>query len=97
MDLVAVEITAMAITARYGTLQSGTILRTDADFAKHLVEDCGAAKYTTAEQAKTPLARAVKAPAAPRKKADKVEKPTEPPAQNDTQPLESPPVDSAAE
>ena len=84
MDLVAVEITAMAITARYGTLTSGTILRTDAAFAKHLVEDCGAAKYTTAEQTKTPLARAVKAPAAPRKKADKVNKPVD--ASNQTDP-----------
>jgi hypothetical protein len=27
---------------------AGDILRTDAEFAKHLVEDCGAAKYRDA-------------------------------------------------
>lgn len=46
MDLVEVEITGMVITSRYGTLQSGAILRTDKEFADHLVNDCAAAKYT---------------------------------------------------
>lgn len=50
MEQVEVEITGMAITARYGMLKSGDILRTDAEFAKHLVEDCSAAKYTTVKQ-----------------------------------------------
>lgn len=45
MDTVQVKITGQAITSRYGTLNTGDILRTDAAFAKHLVEDCGAAEY----------------------------------------------------
>lgn len=45
MELIEVEITSQAITAQYGTLMAGDVLRTDAEFAKHLVEDCGAAKY----------------------------------------------------
>jgi hypothetical protein len=49
--LVEVEITSQAITAQYGTLSTGDILRTDAEFAKHLVEDCGAAKYLKAPAA----------------------------------------------
>lgn len=48
MELIEVEITSQAITAKYGTLSTGDILRTDAEFAKHLVEDCGAAKYRDA-------------------------------------------------
>ena len=47
MELVQVQITTTAVTARYGTLVSGDILRTDAEFARHLVEDCKAAKYIT--------------------------------------------------
>ena len=47
MEQVEVEITGQAITARYGTLNTGDVLRTDAAFAKHLVEDCSAAKYRT--------------------------------------------------
>lgn len=46
MELVEVTITApQVVTARYGTLSNGDLLRTDAAFAKHLVEDCAAAKY----------------------------------------------------
>jgi hypothetical protein len=45
MELVAVKIKGTTITARYGTLGTGDILRTDAAFAKHLVEDCKAAEY----------------------------------------------------
>lgn len=73
MDLVQVEITSMAITARYGALKEGTILRTDAAYAAHLVDDCGAAKYVAAKVAKAveaPQATAApKRPAAARKKA----------------------------
>jgi hypothetical protein len=61
MELVEVEITGMAITARYGTLSTGAILRTDAAFAKHLVEDCGAAKYTQARAAEPAPAKQIKA------------------------------------
>lgn len=52
MELVQVQITTTAVTSRYGTLVSGDILRTDAEFARHLVEDCKAAKYVTAPAAK---------------------------------------------
>lgn len=51
MESVEVEIIGQAITARYGTLNTGAILRTDAAFARHLVEDCGAAKYTQVKPA----------------------------------------------
>lgn len=50
MELIEVEITSQAITAQYGTLMAGDVLRTDAAFAKHLVDDCGAAKYRTAPE-----------------------------------------------
>lgn len=49
--MVEVEILGMVITHQYGTLSSGDVLRTDAAFAKHLVEDCGAAKYRSAPPA----------------------------------------------
>ena len=45
---VEVEILVQTITAQYGVLSQGDILRTSAEFAKHLVEDCGAAKYKKA-------------------------------------------------
>lgn len=65
MEQVEVEILGQVITARYGVLKTGDILRTDADFAKHLVDDCSAAKYT---QATTAKAEAVTAPAPTRTK-----------------------------
>lgn len=46
-DLVQVKIKGIVTTSKYGTLSSGDILRTDAAFAKHLVEECGAADYLT--------------------------------------------------
>ena len=46
MGLVEVEILGSVVTQQYGTLKTGDILRTDAAFAKHLVEDAFAAKYT---------------------------------------------------
>jgi CobQ-like glutamine amidotransferase family enzyme len=49
MDLVEVEITGMVITHRYGTLQTGAVLRTDKEYADHLVNDCAAAKYKQPE------------------------------------------------
>lgn len=45
MEQVEVEILALTISAQYGALRQGDILRTNADFAHHLVEDCMAAKY----------------------------------------------------
>lgn len=54
MEQVEVEITGMVITQRYGTLNTGDILRTDAAFAKHLVEDAHGAQYSQPKKA-TPL------------------------------------------
>ena len=45
MEQVDVEILGQVITAQYGTLSTGDVLRTSPEFAKHLVEDCAAAKY----------------------------------------------------
>lgn len=53
MALVTVTITGQAITARYGTLNTGDVLRTDAEFARHLVEDCSAAVYSKIKVAPT--------------------------------------------
>lgn len=50
-ELVTVKIKGIVSTVRYGTLESGDILRTDAAFAKHLVEDCCAAEYCNADTA----------------------------------------------
>lgn len=51
-NLVDVEILGIVTTAQYGSLNTGDILRTTPDFAKHLVDDCGAARYCTAEDPK---------------------------------------------
>lgn len=49
--MVEVEILGCVMTTQYGTLSTGDILRTDAAFAAHLVNDCNAAKYTQAKPA----------------------------------------------
>ena len=54
METVEVEMIGQAITAQYGTLNTGDILRTNAAFAKHLVEDCSAAKYRGADKSAAP-------------------------------------------
>ena len=46
-----VEILGIVVTHQYGTLNTGDVLRTDPAFARHLVEDCGAAKYRTQPEA----------------------------------------------
>lgn len=51
MDLVTVKIRGVVTTARYGTLVSGDLLRTDSEFARHLVDDCNAAEYVNAQPA----------------------------------------------
>jgi len=51
MELVQVRITSTVITQHYGTIMPGTILRTSAAYAKHLVEDASAAQYITAPAA----------------------------------------------
>lgn len=48
---VEVEILVQTITQMYGVLSQGDILRTSAEFAKHLVVDCAAAKYVGAAPA----------------------------------------------
>ena len=45
MGLVSVKIKGLVVTGQYGTLSDGTILRTSAEFAAHLVNDCNAADY----------------------------------------------------
>ena len=45
MQLVEVKITSTVVTAPYGALMPGTILRTSPAYAKHLVEEAFAAKY----------------------------------------------------
>ena len=45
MESVQVRITSTVVTAPYGTLMPGTILRTSPAYAKHLVEEAFAAKY----------------------------------------------------
>lgn len=68
MDLVSVTITAQAITSRYGTLMPGDLLRTDAAYAKHLVEECGAARFNVppaADDAPVKKTRASRKPAEP--------------------------------
>lgn len=61
--MVDVEIIGMVVTHQYGTLTTGAVLRTDEAFAKHLVEDCGAAKYRMPPSADAHAA--VTAPAKP--------------------------------
>ncbi len=62
MQLVEVKITSTVVTAPYGTLTSGTILRTSPAYAKHLVEEAFAASYLTApaESAEPPAKRSKK-------------------------------------
>ncbi|MDM0024084.1 HeH/LEM domain-containing protein [Variovorax saccharolyticus] len=50
MELVEVEILTQTITSQYGVLSQGDILRTSPEFAKHLVEDAGAAKFVAAKE-----------------------------------------------
>lgn len=61
---VEVEILVQTITAQYGALSQGDILRTSPEFAKHLVEDCGAAKYKKAPPAPAPEPAAETSPVA---------------------------------
>lgn len=48
MEMVKVKIIGQAITQRYGVLNTGDIVQTDAEFARHLVDDCAAAEYCNA-------------------------------------------------
>lgn len=47
MNLVQISITRTIVTERYGALGKDDLLRTDAAFARFLVEDVAAARYIT--------------------------------------------------
>lgn len=53
--MVEVEILGCVMTAQYGTLKTGDILRTNEAFAAHLVNDCAAAKYVQAVEVTEPV------------------------------------------
>ena len=57
MQLTQLRITRTVVTSRYGALAPGDMLRTDAAFARHLVEDCAAAKYIHPAAHPTPAAQ----------------------------------------
>lgn len=66
MNQVKVQILKTTVTAMYGTLLEGAQLRTSPEFAAHLVDECGAAKYavddavgTAPDAAPVPVALAV--------------------------------------
>lgn len=54
-ELVKVKMLSMTLTSRYGTLSAGDELRTDAAYAKHLVEECGAAEYIKPARGAAPV------------------------------------------
>lgn len=86
MDQVQVRIITTAITHQYGTLETGTVLRTSPEFAKHLVEEARAAEYIDEaepvvlkqeESAPDPVAEQEK-PAKRKKSAEQDAAPVEP-------------------
>ena len=88
MNQVEVKILGLTITAQYGTLNTGDILRTNAEFAKHLVEDCKAAEYISVQpeapkEPEQPLApiEAPKEPEQPLVPIEAPKEPEQPPAQ----------------
>lgn len=52
MESVKVKIKGSVISARFGVLQSGAIVQTDREYARHLVVDCGAGEYLDAKPEK---------------------------------------------
>ena len=52
---VQIKITTTVITSRYGTLMAGDMLRTDSEFAAHLVNECKAGEYAAAPVEAKPL------------------------------------------
>lgn len=58
--MVKVKILGMVITNQYGVLNTGDILSTSEEFAKHLVDDCGAAEYLKVEAKQEPVEQKVK-------------------------------------
>lgn len=49
-ELVKVKIRGLVTTSQYGSLSEGDILNCPIEFARHLVEDCNAAEYLTANK-----------------------------------------------
>jgi hypothetical protein len=101
MEQVQVKILCQVVTAAHGTLNTGAMLRTDAAFAKHLVEDCKAAEYVKAPAAapKNPAETSKpKAATAPKKngKSSTPQDPASPPAGNGGAPAGAAPVDGPA-
>lgn len=101
MSQVQIKMLLTSITAQYGTLNQGDTLRTSPEFAKHLVEDCMAAKYVVAEQAQAPITQLADVPAelvvkpkAPSRKAPKPDAPAASPAGDEQAPVDG---DAAAE
>jgi CobQ-like glutamine amidotransferase family enzyme len=68
MEIVQIRITSTVVTAPYGTLMPGTILRTSPAYAKHLVEEACAAKYLEALPEDEPAPEQNDAPAQKRAK-----------------------------
>jgi hypothetical protein len=69
MNLVSLKIRGTVVTSRYGVLSSGDVLRTDAEYARHLVDECKAAEYAEATPAEAEAAPAQ--PAQPQAKPRK--------------------------
>lgn len=61
MELIEVEILTTTITGPYGTLAQGDILRTNPEFARHLVKDAFAAKYVNDKDDVQPAAEEAQA------------------------------------
>ncbi len=70
MAIVEVKIKCIVATSRYGTLESGDRLRTDREFALHLVEDCRAAEYIESGHNQPPAPKKKSRPAKPNAKQE---------------------------
>ena len=93
MEQVQIRITSTVITAPYGTLMPGTILRTSPAYAKHLVEEACAAKYlTNAEPVSLKQEESAPEPVAEQEKPAKRKKS----AEQDAAPVEPEPVSAEA-
>jgi hypothetical protein len=60
-NLVEIKILGTAITAQYGTLGTGDVLRCEQAFANHLVNDCKVAEYVEVSEKISEAAKEVKA------------------------------------
>jgi len=74
MSIVRVKIKGIVVTPQYGTLSPGDELRTNPEFARHLVEDCNAAEYIDAAPDDQPATPADETPVAVATKKIKAKK-----------------------